>query len=43
MRGEIEDLPGPAGQAGFAVDSVCENDHLEVMLTIIIIATNIKP
>ena len=43
MRGEIEALPGPAGQAGLAADSVCENGHLEVTLTIITVATDIKP
>lgn len=36
-----EVLPGPAGGAGFVVGRVCENDHLDIMVTIIIIATNI--
>lgn len=36
-----EVLPGLAGRAGFVVGSVCENDHLEIMVTIIIIATDI--
>ena len=40
---EAEGLSGPAGRAGFGVDSVCGNDHLGIMVTVIIVATNIKP
>ena len=37
MGGEAEGLLGPAGRAGFGVDSVCEHDRLGIMVTVIII------
>ena len=43
VGGEAEGLLGPAGRAGFGVDSVCEHDRLGIMVTVIIIAANIKP
>ena len=43
MGGEAEGLSGPAGWAGFMVDSIRENSHLGIKVTVIIIATNIKP